>query len=117
MPSTQPNYFRDFIKSATVVAGATVTLINEKWIGMRGQCFALGVGINDPTLWATVTFQVLINGVPVLDYGSIQDRIGSIDLMTPVEIPLPEGCLIQFIVTNGGAAASIFAARLQCKTA
>lgn len=111
-----PNYFRDFFKSQTIVAGASATLFTERWIGLPGRCFALGVGVQDPALWANATFQVLINGVPVLDYGKIQDRIGSLDLMTPVEIDLPPGCMIEMTAANGSGSDSIFAGRLQCRT-
>jgi len=111
-----PNYFRDFMKSETLQPLETKTLISERWIGFNGICFLLGVGIQDMPLWANSEFNVLINGIHQLDYGKIVDRIGSIDLMTPVNIFLPAGCTIEFIARNGGASPSIFMGRLQCQT-
>ncbi len=118
MANQQPNYFRDYRGNDgdTVLAGATMKLIDERWIGMPGECYALGVGVQDPNLWAVTTFKVLINGVPSMDYGSIRARIGSIDLMTPVTIYLPPYARIEVYVTNGGGTDSIFMARLECRT-
>jgi hypothetical protein len=111
------NYFRDFFRSASIVAGVIGTvIIEETWIGMRGVAFSLGVGVQDPNLWATTVFRFMVNGVPVLDYGNIADRIGSIDLMTPVKIDLPPYARITVECDNNGGSNSLFAARLQCRT-
>jgi hypothetical protein len=111
------NYFRDFFASVSVVAGVLDALVwRETWIGLRGVAFSLGVGVQDPNLWATTTFRFLVNGAPVLDYGKIQDRIGSMDLMTPVKIDLPPYATIEVRVDNNGGTDSLFAARLQCRT-
>ncbi len=111
------NYFRDFFRSATIVAGVTGTvLISEEWIGMRGVAFSLGVGVQDPNVWAAAVFRFMVNGSPVLDYGNIADRIGSIDLMTPVKIDLPPYAKITVEADNNSGSNTIFAARLQCRT-
>lgn len=111
-----PNYFRDYFASVSVAAGASATIWSKRWIGEQGMGYGLGVGVQDPNLWATVEFNVEINGVPVLDYGKIQDRIGSPDQMTPVRIPIPPYAMIEFKVTNGGASETLFFGRLLCKT-
>jgi len=110
------NYQRDFFRSETVANAVTTNLWSERWIGAEGEAFALGVGVQDPNNWATTTFSLKINGVPVLDYGKIQDRIGSPDMMTPVDIYLPPYALIEFEVTNGAAAPDLFFGRLVCRT-
>ena len=111
------NYFRDFFDSKAVLAGVTGTVIWEKeWIGIRGVAYALGVGVQDPNVWAATVFRFLVNGAPVLDYGKIADRIGSIDLMTPVKIDLPPYAKIRVEVDNNSGTDTLFAARLQCKT-
>lgn len=112
-----PNYFRDFFNSVSIGAGVTGTVIFEKeWIGMPGVGYALGVGVQDPNVWAQAKFRFMVNGAPVLDYGEIADRIGSIDLMTPVKIDLPPYARIRVEADNGSGTATLFAARLQCKT-
>lgn len=110
-----PNYQRDYFESTTVVAGGSATLFSKRWIGKPGRAFALGAEVSDLNLWASATFQVLINGVPVLDYGKIQDRIGSVDLMTPVDIYLPPYALIEMTAANGSGTGSVFIGRLKCE--
>lgn len=108
-------YQRDFFKSQTIVAGASATLFSERWIGKPGHIFGLGAEVSDLNLWANTTFQVLVNGVPVLDYGTIQDRIGSVDLLTPVEIYLPPYASIEMTAANGSGSDSVFIGRLKCE--
>ena len=110
------NYFRDFFDSKNVNAGVKGTVIFEQeWIGARGVGYALGVGVQDPNVWALTEFRFMVNGAPVLDYGKIADRIGSIDLMTPVKIDLPPYAKVRVEVDNNSGTNTLFAARLQCK--
>ena len=108
-------YQRDFFKSQAIVAGAAAVLFSERWIGKPGHIFGLGAEVQDLNLWSATTFQVKINGVPVLDYGTIQDRIGSVDLLTPVDIYLPPYALIEMTAANGSGSDSVFIGRLKCE--
>ncbi len=110
-------YFRDFFASKTILAGVTgTTIFEETWLGMAGIAFSLGVGVQDPNVWALTEFRFLVNEIPVLDYGKITDRIGSLDLMTPVKIDLPPYAKIRVECDNNSGTDTLFAARLQCKS-
>ncbi|MDA8122580.1 MAG: hypothetical protein M0Z38_08460 [Deltaproteobacteria bacterium] len=108
-------YSRDYFDSVTIVAGDSATIWSKRWIGMEGYAFALGAEVGDRSLWALVEFNVLINGVPVLDYGKIRDLIATADLMTAVEIYIPPYALIEMVATNGSGSDAVFIGRLKCK--
>lgn len=106
-------YLRDVWNSATILAGASTTLFSERWIGAPGRIFALGAEVSNMSLWPDTTFSLKINGVPVPGYGKIQDRIGSIDLLTSVDIPVPAFALVEVTAENGSGFDSVFIARLK----
>lgn len=111
------DYFRDFFDSKDVAAGVSDSIIWEQtWIGREGVGYFLGCGVMDPDAWSGTEFNILINGVKDINYGAIKDRIGSPDLMTPVEIRIPKYANIKFVVSNGSAVSTKFFGRLQCRT-
>jgi len=85
---------------AGLAAGATTRLV-QFYAQASRVCIITGLGVQqDPAGDGYITFQLVVNGVPLYPYDRIQSQIATLAQPSDVHLPIPPGSKVEIWATN-----------------